>query len=178
MPLPMIMAGANLAIGVAQSIIGDDAADDQRDAEKERAALAALAARKAYKFELGDIAMRENEETLSAAVKSNQRLLQSLKEKSLARVAAAESGVSGLSVDRILDDIGQQAGKDQAIISRQLTSTKAQLDRSRDRAKTNMKNRIAGVSTIQSPGSNSTATGLNILSTALNSYTLYNQLKP
>lgn len=177
MPAPVWMAGANLALGIGQSLLGFGGEDDREKEERRRLQRVTKAANKSYRFELGDLAAREGEEMLSAAMSSNKRLVKKLQDKAIARVAAAEAGVSGLSVDRILDDIGQQAAKDQVIISTQLTSTKKEIDRSRERADINRQNKIAGAAPVSSGGSKA-GLGLNILSSMLDSYTLYDSLKP
>lgn len=81
---------------------------------------------------LQDLDARELEDMLAAAQQGDQVTRQANRDKSTAIVAAGESGVTGQSVDELLNDVQAQASRNRLTIKTNSDITQAQLQRSRD----------------------------------------------
>lgn len=81
---------------------------------------------------LQDLDARELQEMLAAAQETDQITRASNKDRSTAIVAAGEAGVTGQSVDELLNDVTAQAAKNRLAVKTNSDITQAQLQRSRD----------------------------------------------
>ena len=98
------MAGASLAFGVGSKIAGASA---QNKAEKANRA----AALKAFRQENRDIAELQAQEKRAVAVNIFDIERTARRAQSVASVSAGEAGVTGQSVQDILNDIGREKGE-------------------------------------------------------------------
>jgi hypothetical protein len=145
--LPLIAAGVKIATTVAGQISrAKEAAELNAQAAESRAN-----AHVAYLLELQDEIARQGEiraAAVEAHIEGNQLARES---GATAKVAAAEAGVAGVSVDLLLGDIERQGGKYQRAVERNLKMDMAQSERQKRAAGTRLKTRLASIQKFKGP---------------------------
>ncbi len=106
--IPLIGLAVSTASAAAAYKAADDQASTTENFQKAAAKEGAASARASFDSQNADIQARSREEDSAAAqaIAVNQR--EASKAKATARVASGEAGVSGLSVDALLNDFNRQ----------------------------------------------------------------------
>ncbi|WP_067516908.1 virion core protein, T7 gp14 family [Endozoicomonas ascidiicola] len=118
---------------------------------------------------------RQSQEMEAASQQVQQRTLQAMEDQATANVAAGEAGVSGFSVERVLQDMGASASRDISTIEQNRDWTMSQLTEEAKGIATQTQSRINGVSQGVKPSP--WATAFQLGGAAVNSYGLKNQLE-
>ena len=124
---PMTMAVASFAIGAAQSVASfsaQSAAADEQNRLYEQNRLNAIAA-----FEDNQRALtnRQSQEQEAAGAQKFDNAIEARKARALNRVAAGESGVSGITVESLMRDMYQQEARVNDRVDQNTDWTMAQL---------------------------------------------------
>lgn len=117
-PLSITLGAVSLA-GVASNAIGQHKAKKANDREAE----------KAYRQNINDLNARSAEEIIASTAQENAVAKQAQSSAALARVSAAEAGVTGASVDAQQHTIEADQGAANTAIEQNLTATLRQIDR-------------------------------------------------
>ena len=171
---PLTLAAA--AIGIASQGLSFMGASADADAQNDRAAANANAARSSSVDEFDGLLARRNETNEAAAEEGLETELTSLERMAMARTSAGENGVQGISVDALLGDISRAAGDDLSVQDRNLGFSQAQLGREAEGIRAAAGNRISSVSTVSGPSP--FALGLGIAGSALGEYNDYQASLP
>lgn len=148
---PPVLAVATLAMGVASAVVGHQAS--QADYEAKSAAwrqnyVNALAA---GRDEQRQLTLRQLQEQDAYVQKNHLVMVEEAQKTAEYKVSAAASGVSGVSVDNLLDDIGRQAGLNRATLETNYKATAQQLQTQKDASVTQIESRINSVARPTSP---------------------------
>lgn len=120
-----IVPALSLVAGLGQAVVGYQAAQADYKANKELYKTNLQNAATATRDKYGQIATRVMQEDEAASQEIQEAQIEGLKARSSASVAAAEGGVSGVSVDAI---VGDMLAKEARFVS----ATKKNLDYSRE----------------------------------------------
>jgi hypothetical protein len=141
-----------------------DLADAQSDANK----VQAESARDAYRSNLDQTIVEQDQEKASATQSSLQQRQELMKAQASARTAAGESGISGLSVDDLLNDLDSQGLDNMNSIEANYISRSNSIGVQRKNAYANAASTINGLKIPVEP--NAVATGLKMGSAGLQAY--------
>lgn len=172
---PTTIAMAALAMSAGSSIVGYQAQSNQAKVQN-----AVYQQNKANSYEamrnqyLG-IQNRQAQEIEAASQAIQQRSVQSMQDQARANVASGEAGVTGFSIDRIMQDIGANVSRDISTIERNRDWTMTQLSEEAKGIAASTQSRINGVSQGTSPSP--WALGFQLGGAAVNAYGLKNQLE-
>jgi hypothetical protein len=135
------MAALSIASTVAGLYGQQQAADAQKEYNKQmyKNAVTANNQRNAQ------ISQRQNQERDAASNKMMQNNIEAAKAKSTARVAASNSGVSGVSVDSLLADLSGSQGRYNSSVTENLRASNAGADWDRVNAYNDMSSTINGL---------------------------------
>jgi len=107
---------ASIGLGIAQSVMQYNAADEQyqqqMEVQRQNAVNASLAAENQY----SNISIRSQQEDMARHQQQMETNIEAAKSASTVEVASAAGGVSGLSVDAVLMDIYAQQGRNEAAL--------------------------------------------------------------
>ncbi len=116
---------------------------------------------------LQDLDARELQDMLEAAQATDQITRQSQKLTSTATVSAGESGVTGQSVDELLNDVNAMAARNRTTVQTNLAMSQAQLQRNRDQTLANGQAQYNSVAPVKINKPNYLASVLGIASSAI-----------
>lgn len=108
---PVAMAIASFAIGAAQTVVGFMGEQAAADAQNQYYAENAKAARQATVNQYAHQQNRIIQERRAASQEKQNATVDALKARATAKTAAGEAGVSGLSVDALVQDFYAQEGR-------------------------------------------------------------------
>lgn len=154
-------AGASLLVNGVSAILGHSAQQEQYEANRRAAEQAAKMTRRA-------LTIREMQETQAAYQSIAEADREARRTEAMSRVMAGESGVQGISVGLLLDDIERKNLEYRMNVRRNLQDTKEQLRLERLGALSQRDSRIAAV-----PPPNYLATGLRIIGYGIDSAGMY-----
>jgi hypothetical protein len=141
-----------------------DLADAQNDATK----VQAESARDAYRANLDQTIVEQDQEKASATQSSLQQRQEMMKAQASARVAAGEAGVSGLSVDDLLNDLDSQGLTNMNSIEANYIARSNNIGVQRRNAYANAASTINGLKIPTEP--NVLATGIKMAGAGLQTY--------
>lgn len=126
------------------------------------------AAQQAAVDRLASQELRRDQEEESAAQKKQEARIEGLKARSTARTAAGEAGVTGLSVDALLQDLTAQEGRYEASVDNNLKITDGYL---RGEMKSTQHEAVARINSVATPTKPSFGSTLvNIFSSGVKAY--------
>ena len=160
-----IMMGIGLALSAATAVMSHSAQADQAK-KQEQAVRANQEAQYAAMAERNKQTVQQEAGALLEVKRQQQR------EAAAARVASGEAGVTGVSMDSILNDTFMQAGFES---SRVMQDTENQLKQNELEAKGIASQSESAFNSINRP--NAVATGLQIAGSAVNTYNSYTAAK-
>lgn len=147
--LSLAISATSAIAGLAGSISSVNAqADYQRDLAIERQRQIdenAELARKSYEINTAQIDKATQQAQEAAGEKVFENRIDALKARSTASVAAGEAGVSGLSVQALLDDFSAQEGRFNSAVRRNLEGEQAQGESDKAAAQALAEGRIQSV---------------------------------
>lgn len=111
-----IITIASIGLGIAQSAMQASAANDQYKQQMEVQRQNAVNASRAAENQYANIAIRAQQEDMARHQQESETNIEVAKAASTVEVAAAQGGVSGLSVDAVLMDIYAQQGRNEAAL--------------------------------------------------------------
>lgn len=107
----MALAGVSMVLGVAQSIVGYQQAQQQAERQNEYYRQNAEAANAAARAAYANLNAQRDNERLSATADKTGIAIKALQARGAAREAAGSAGVTGLSVDALVNDYSAQEGR-------------------------------------------------------------------
>ena len=165
----MAIVGAGSAVAQHQSAEAQAKINNNLFKQNKENAYAAM------RDELLGIQNRQSQETEAASQAIQKRRRQEMEDMSSATVAAGEAGVTGLSVERVLRDIGAVASRDVSTVEQNRDWTLDQLTEESRGIATKTESRIYGVARGIKPSA--WATGFKIAGSAANAYSAYSSGK-
>lgn len=170
------MAGASMAIGVAQGAVGFFGQQKQykqqlADREENR-----LNAGQALTGQWAATDLRINQEGAAAAQQGQQAAVEGARARATATTAAGEGGVSGLSVDYLLRDLYAQEGRFNEATATNLQMTRSYLTAEKSAQRAGAQNQINSIPIPEKPSIMGAM--LNVFGSALGSYTSYKSANP
>lgn len=128
---PAALAIASVAVTAGSAIssyVGaKNEADRQNAANAEYVAKNKQAAIEAANFNESELTLRQSQEVLAASAQIDDLSKDTTSKHSTAMVSASEAGVSGNSVDAIMNDISSKAGTNKTRIQQNLSMKEAQI---------------------------------------------------
>lgn len=100
-----LLSKAALAIGTAQAGLSIAGQRQQAKTQEKVQRNASIAEKQRYLQEVSASRLKERQEKIAAAQRIQQSSIKAMKARSTARVSAGESGVAGLSVDALINDM-------------------------------------------------------------------------
>jgi len=104
----MCTALVSAAVGVAQTVSSIQGQRQQAEMQEQAQANASVQERQRYLAEVSAMRTQQQQEMIARAQRIQEASKRGMEAKSRARVAAGESGVSGLSVDALMGDLTRQ----------------------------------------------------------------------
>ena len=108
------------ALGVAQMSMSISGQKQQAKAQAKAQQNASIAEQQRYLTEMSAVRLRERQEKVAAAQRIQQATKAAREARATARVSAGESGVAGLSVDALINDLTRKEGEFTSSIQEQL----------------------------------------------------------
>lgn len=157
---PIALAAASFAIGAAQSVAQFQAQSEDAKAQEQafwqnRSSALAAAADKQK-----SLAVREIQEGEKTTQKVSSSLREEAEKQAQARVSAAVGGVSGISVDNIVSDLGRRAAANRAVAEENYRNIALQLADERRATEAEAQTRINSVQRGRKPSTASLALGI------------------
>lgn len=106
-----IITIATVGLGIAQGVMGYQAADAQYEAQMKMQQQTAINASRAAENQYSNIGIRAQQESAAASQQQQQTNIEAAQAAASVEVAAGEGGVTGLSVDHVLRDLYAQQGR-------------------------------------------------------------------
>lgn len=166
---PALMVG--LAISSAQAVIGYQAESAAADVQNEMYRQNALNANQSAINQYNDVALRRSQEQEAAGQKKIETARDARAAAAETTVSAGTAGVSGLSVQGLLQEIMGREGTANASIDRNLQMTEQQLTNQMKGIEAETTNRINSVQ--RAPKPSFLNAGLQIGASALGAYNQY-----
>lgn len=159
---------AMAAFQVVQGVTAQNAAVEQANAQNALYRQNAVNAREAALNDFRALNRRQAQEGDKANQESFQKSIEALQKKSTVTVAAGEGGVSGNSVNRILDSYDRQKSVAQGTIQRNFDYMSEQIGYEKEGAKSQFQNRVNSVQKGYAPSAFQAGLGIatNVASTA------------
>lgn len=168
---PPILAIAGFAVSAASSVMGFAAQSQQADAQTaawQQNYTNALAANR-------DTENQDTERQLQEADAAGQKValnnVQVAQKQASVAASAASGGVSGISVDSLVADIGQQGSMNKLTIQRNFQNTVSQLQAEKDASVDQAQSRINSMQPGTPP--NPASLALNVAGAGLNTFNTY-----
>lgn len=172
---PTALALTSFGIGAAKSVFGF-VGQRRQHAENERfREVNRVASNEAAITRYGALQTRQLQEQEAAAAQNFDINVNATRARSAAIASASEGGVSGLSVDALVNDFATQAGRQTEATNRNLEMNEAYLRGEMEATQAQARSRINSVPLTQKPGIGSLMLGVG--SAAVDSFSLYNQFK-
>jgi hypothetical protein len=148
----MAIAGVlGMVAGIGQQVASFAAAQQDYKAKAAQWKANYTNALAAGRDEQGQLLQRELQEEAAYGQKQHLSLIEEAKAKSEAKVGAAYGGVSGLSVDAMIRDVGSQAAWNRASETENYKNTVQQLQLEKKGSVTTMQSRINSIPIPQKP---------------------------
>lgn len=160
---------ASFGLTAAGSVTEHQQAKGQAKVQTKMAKMNAENARESAVRSYADMQTRQGQEISAAGDAIRNRRMQQMRDQSSARAAAADSGVSGFSVDALVNEISGVAGKDVSTIAQNRDWSVDQMSRQME----GIQSQAEGRANSMAPGikPNPWATAFKIGAAGLNSYT-------
>lgn len=139
------MAAITLVSGIGQAVMGYQAQQQQFAAQKQQYELNAQNARDATMAQYRQLDRKMRQESIKAEQEKFKNNIQTAKAAARAKVAAAEGGVSGVSVDNLIGDIYGQSGRFDTAVDANLETTNQFLQGEKDVAEAGGQSQINSV---------------------------------
>ena len=111
---------ASLAIGAAQTVMSVQGQRQQAKAQGRAQRNASIAEQQRYLQEVSASRLKERQEKVAAAQRIQQSSIKAREARATARVSAGESGVAGLSVDALINDMTRKEAQYNFSIQQQM----------------------------------------------------------
>lgn len=168
---PVTAAAAAMAIaGAGSAITQHQAQENQAKVQDALYEQNRLNAYQSMRNQYLGLQNRQSQEIQAASQKIEERERLAMEDTATARVAAGEAGVTGLSVERVLRDIGANASRDVSTVEQNRDWTVSQLSDEAQGIASQTQSRINGVSQGVKPSP--WATGFKLVGTAASAYTM------
>jgi hypothetical protein len=172
---PTAIAAATFGIGVAKNVFGF-MGQRRQYAENERfRAENRVASNEAAITRYGALQTRQLQEAEAAGAQNFDIAVNATRARSAAIASASEGGVAGLSVDALVNDFATQAGRQTDATNRNLEMGEQYLRGEMEATRAQAISRVQSVPITQRPGIGSLMLG--VASSAVDSFSLYNQFK-
>lgn len=145
------MAALGMIAGIGQAVVGFQAQQADYQAQAAHWKQNYVNALAAGRDEQGQLLQRELQEEAAYGQKQHLSLIEEAKAKSEGIVGAAAGGVSGLSVDAMIRDVGSQAAWNRSAETENYKNTVQQLQLEKKGTVTTMQSRINSVPVPQKP---------------------------
>lgn len=168
---PQLLAVAGFAVSAASTVVGfmgQQAQANAQDAAWKQNYTNALAA---ARDDQNQMTARQVQEADASSLKQHQQDIAVAQKQAEVSVQAASGGVSGISVDSLLNDVSREGDLNKLSIQRNFEATVTQLQKEKDATNNTALNRINSMSPGQHP--NPLAAGLNIASAGFGAYNDY-----
>lgn len=146
-----LLAVAGAALSIAQGVAGFGAAQQQADEQNARYMANAREAQRAAVQSYGNQQIRADQERTSAGQQLFQQNIEALEKRGTAFAAAAEAGVSGLSVDSLTQTVTAQQGRRADVLGQQLSANLAAIRSNMDDTRASAQARINSVARAENP---------------------------
>lgn len=146
-----LLAVASFAIGALGAVAQHAAATDQANAQTAQHYANKQNAEAALRADYSQLNLRAIQEGEAKSAESQKLRIKEAQAKSRARLTAGEAGVTGISVDNLVADIGQQAGMEEEARKYNYLNTINQLQREGEAAQARAHGRILSVPKGQKP---------------------------
>lgn len=166
-----IITIASIGLGIAQSAVQYSAAQDQYEQQMEVQRQNAINASRAAENQYSNIAIRSQQEDKARNQQQMQTNIETARAASTVEVAAAEGGVSGLSVDAVLRDIYAQQGRNEVALDTNARMNRDYLTGEMKAAEAGGQNQINSVPIPEKPSAAPYL--LNAFGSGLNAYSSY-----
>lgn len=168
---PMALAVASFAMSAGSAVMQHQSASAQAKLQTQAYEENRKQAFLDMQQQLADANTRQLQEQQSAAQTIDERRRKALVEASTAKAAAADRGVSGFTVGALISQVMGDAGRDITNIETNREWAMGQIEREKSGIRASTISRINSMA--PGVGPSSLATGLQIGSAALNSYSAY-----
>jgi hypothetical protein len=168
---PISLAVTSFMVSAGSSVMQYQAANEQADAQNQLYANNAANAKRSYTAEMQQNGLRMEQERDAAGEKSFDNMLDTRAKVATATVGAGEAGVTGLSVESLINDIYGAGGRTNDRIKHNEEMTLTQLATEQQGIEARRIDRTNSVKKGVAPSS--LALGLNIASAGLNAGTSY-----
>lgn len=169
MPVGAVIAAVGVAAGVAGQVASANAQDKQAKASGKAAQDNANGQSANYREQIKMMKLRMNQDNMEALDEKMKRKMSADQLTAHLRVAAGESGVSGSSVQRVMNHPQAIAGTDMATIDASLKNKMDQYRQEMKAMKVQTENGMAAQQASVLPGANWAAVGLQIVGQAASS---------
>lgn len=160
---------ASFSLAAAGTVAQHQQAKGQAKIQTKMAEMNAVNAREAAVRSYSDMQIRQGQEISAAGDAIRNRRMQEMREQSTARAAAADSGVSGFSVDALINEISGVSSKDVSTITQNRDWSVDQMSRQMEGIQSQAEGRANSIAPGIKP--NPWATAFKIGAAGLNSYT-------
>jgi hypothetical protein len=142
---PIVLAGLSLAVGTLGAVTSYRANQQQAALQTQQSEQNAENSVDALRQEYSQLQLRQLQEGDKAVAESHRMRIEEAQAKSRARLSAAEAGVTGISVDSLVADIGAQADLEEEARRYNYNATIEQLHQEQLSAKARAEGRILSV---------------------------------
>lgn len=142
---------ASAGLGIAQSVVGYQAASAQSKAQSAASRQNAINAARAAQDQYSNLSVREQQEGQSTYQQKLQSEIQKAQMAAAGEVAAGEGNVGGNSVGHVLRDIYAQAGRNDVTLDTNLQMKREALEKDKLAARTGAQSQINAVPKGQKP---------------------------
>lgn len=157
---PPVIAAVTLAMGVAQAVVGHQAAQADYEAKSAQWRQNYTNALAAGRDEGRQLTLRQLQEQDAFVQKRHLSMVEQAQKGAEIRVQQASAGVAGVSVDSLIAEVDRQAGLNQATLETNWRNTAQQLQTEKDASVNRTQSRINSVSRPTSPSGASLFVGI------------------
>ena len=168
---PQLLAVAGFVVSAASTVMGFAAQEAQANAQDAAWQQNYVSSLAAARDSQNQITMRQAQEADAASQKDHMVAIQTAQKGAEVAAAAGSGGVSGTSVDSLIQDVDRQGSLNQLAIQRNFQMTVTQLQKEKEATNTTAENRINSMSRGNHP--NPLAAGIAIAGAGLDSYNQY-----
>ncbi len=136
---------------IGSSVLSYASQSSAANAQNAANAQAARTAQQSYENEVEAIEARRTQEFEASSQALQQSQLQAMRERAKVQVASGEAGISGLSLDALMQDINMAQGQNIVTSNRNYINISEQLDRDRRAAAATGQSRINSLTPAQGP---------------------------
>lgn len=168
---PQLLAVAGFVVSAASTVMGFAAQEAQAQAQDSAWQQNYVSSLAAARDNQNAITQRQMQEADASGQKAHMIAIQTAQKSAEVSAAAASGGVSGTSVDSLIQDVNRQGDLNQLATQRNFEATVSQLQREKEGTNTTAINRINSMSQGNHP--NPLGAGIAIAGAGLDSYNQY-----